>query len=139
MANRENLSIDVNINPNEQPNSAATNIQPKPNVANNTTNLRKIAAIGLVANAGRQIGMSTLGQVGAITGNSQLQRKINRVTTLGGIAASFAVNPLVGTLTLATTLGSEAISTALKVRNENNSADYYNKVRGRRIDKGRIK
>lgn len=139
MATRQNLVIDVNINPNEQPGGATVDIQEKPNVANTSINLRKIAAIGLVANAGRQIGMSTLGQFGAITGNAQTQRTINRVLKLGGIAGSFAINPLVGTLTLITSLGTEAIGVAIKMRNEQNATVYYRKVHGRRIDKGRIK
>lgn len=136
---RQNLVIDVNINPNEQPSSTATNIEPTPNPATSGINLRKIAAIGLVANAGRQVAMTTLGQVGTITGNQQLQRKINRLSTLGGIAGSFAVNPLVGAISLTTTLGTTAFQTALKIRDENNSATYYNRVNGRRVDKGRIK
>lgn len=136
---RENLTIDVNINPNDQPPSTATPIQEKPNITNTTPNLRKIAAIGLVANAGRQVFMSTLGQVGTITGNQQLQRNINKITTLGGIAASFAVNPIVGTLTLTTTAITDSIQTAIKIRDENNSAEYYRRVSGTRTNKGRIK
>lgn len=139
MANRQNLVIDVNINPNEQPSATATNIEPSPNPATGSVNLRKIAAIGLVANAGRQVAMTTLGQVGTITGNQQTQRTINRLTTLGGVVGSFAINPVVGAISLATTIGTSAFQTALKIRDENNSATYYNKVNGRRVDKGRIK
>ena len=139
MASRQNLTIDVNINPNGQPSTTATQIEEAPNPASNPTNLRKLAAIGLVANAGRQVAMSTLGQIGAITGNSQTQRKINRLATLSGIAGTFAINPFVGALTLATSLGTEAINVGISVRNENNSAEYFRRINGRRIDKGRIK
>ena len=136
---RNNLTIDVNINPNDQPSSTATPIQEKPNIANKTANLKTIAAVGLIANAGRQVFMSTLGQVGTITGNQQLQRNINKITTLGGITAAFAVNPIVGTLTLTTTAITDSIQTAIKIRDENNSAEYYRRVSGTRTNKGRIK
>jgi len=136
---RQNLVIDVNINPNEQPGGAAAQIEQVPNPANKPVHLRKIAAIGLVANAGRQIGMSTLGQVGAITGNAQAQRTINKIGQLSGVVGAFVINPLVGALTLATTLGAEVIGAKIQARNENNAAIYYSKINGRRIDKGRIK
>jgi len=139
MASRQNLTIDVNINPNEQPGGAAVDVQETPNVANKPLNLRNIAAIGLIANAGRQIGMTTLGQVGAITGNAQTQRTISRFTNLAGIAGSFAINPLVGALTFATTMGTEVFTAGLKRRDETNSIQYYQKINGRRIDKGRMK
>lgn len=136
---RENLTIDVNINPNDQPSATSTQIVEKPNMATRTPNVRQIASIGLLVNAGRQVGMTTLGNVGTITGNSQLQRRINRGLTVAGVGASFFVNPVVGAISLATTLGTDAFQTAIKIRNENNSAEYYRKVNGRRIDKGRIK
>jgi len=136
---RNNLTIDVNINPNEQPPATATQIQPKPNVATRNVNLRQIASIGLIANAGRQVITSTLGQVGAITGNAQLQRRINQASTIAGIGTAFAINPLVGALTLATTAISDTVQTNIKIRDENNSAQYYRQINGRRIDKGRIK
>jgi len=139
MPSRQNLVIDVNINPNNQPSSTATNIEEAPNPATRPSNIRKIVAIGLVANAGRQIGMSTLGQVGAITGNAQTQRTINKIGQLSGIVGSFVISPLVGALTLATTLGAQVITAKISARNENNAAIYYSKINGRRIDKGRIR
>jgi hypothetical protein len=138
MASRQNLVIDVNINPNEQPSTTATDIRETPNPATNPINLRKIAAIGLVLNSGKQIATSTLGQLGAITGNARLQRRVNGVATLGKIGASFAINPIIGAVALATTIATETITAKISGRNENNSAIYYSKTRGRRTDKGRI-
>ena len=139
----EDLTINVNINPNGQPTQTSSappeTTATSPPVADKGLSLKNIAAIGLVANAGKQIFMSTLGQVGAITGNAQLQRDINKVTRLGGIAASFAINPLVGVLTLGTTIATEAITQGIKRRDENNAAEYYRNIQGIRSNKGRIK
>ena len=131
--------IKVEFDALNEPSETAIDLREEPSLANKPSNLRTIATIGLVANAGRQIGMSTLGQVGAITGNAQTQRTINKIGQLGGVVGAFVINPLVGALTLATTLGAELITSKISARNENNAAIYYSKINGRRIDKGRIK
>jgi len=130
--------ITVEFNPNEAPSATSVDIVEKPNIATRPTNLRQVATIGLIANAGRQFAMSTLGQVGAITGNAQAQRTINKVSKLATIGASFAINPIAGALTLASTLGTEAVGLYVKQRNENNSAVYYSRINGGRTNKGRI-
>lgn len=131
--------IKVVFDAQNEPSATVTDLREEPSLANKPSNLRTIATIGLVANAGRQLGMSTLGQVGAITGNAQTQRTINKIGQLGGVVGAFVVNPLVGALTLVTTLGAEVIGAKIQARNENNAAVYYSKVNGRRIDKGRIR
>ena len=136
---RQNLTIDVNINPNEQPGGAAAQIEQAPNPATNPSNLRNLATVALVAKAGWNMATSTLGQIGTITGNGQVQRRVDRASKLIGIGASFAINPLVGALSLVSSLGSDTINTRIQLRNENNSAIYYTKINGRRIDKGRIR
>ena len=139
----EDLTINVNINPNGQPTqTSSTPPETSPTatpVADKGLNLRNIAEIGLLANAGKQVFMSSLGRVGEITGNAQLQRNINKFTKLGGIVGSFAINPVVGGIVLVTTIGTEVVNQHLKIRDENNAAEYYRNIQGIRSNKGRIK
>lgn len=131
--------IDVVIDPNGQPSATASNIAPRPNIANRPSNLRNIASIGIVANVGRQVYTKAIGNVGTITGNAQAQRNINRVTSVLATAGAFAVNPYLGVANLAVTVGTNAYDNYIRIRDENNKAQFYRQVRGRYTDKGRIK
>lgn len=142
MANQD-LNINLNVNPLGQP----TEVSAMPLETSNSgvrlsdkeVSLKNLASIGLVANAGKQIFMSTLGQVGAITGDMQAQRKINKGLTLISFALGFAINPLVGILNVVTTLAGDAIQAGIEIRNENIGATYFRRQRGSRSNKGRVR
>ena len=142
MANQD-LNINLNVNPLGQPNeTSAMPVETSTvgvNLNEKEVSIKNLASIGLVANAGKQIFMSTLGQIGAITGDMQAQRRINKGLTLVGFGLGFAINPLVGTLNVLTTLASDAIQASIEVRNENIGATYFRRQRGSRSNKGRVR
>ena len=142
MANQD-LNINLNVNPLGQPNETSampTNVSNTGvSIIEQEVSLKGAASIGLVANAGKQIFMSSLGQIGAITGDMQAQRRINKGLTLAGFVLGFAINPLVGVLNVVTTLAGDAIQASIEVRNENIGATYFRKQRGSRSNKGRVR
>lgn len=138
----ENLTINVNINPNEQPTpteidtTPTTSIQAEtPQQANN--NIKTMASMLMLAGAAKNVGMSTLGRVGDITGNYALQKQINTAVTMVGYGTAIAINPFAGGIFVATSIASKAIGMVVDQRNDRIEKDYYNTITRNRINNNR--
>lgn len=138
----ENLNINLNINPQGAPNE--TSAEPLETTNTSTSlvdrnlSIRNAAQIGVVANAGKQVFNTFIGQVGSITGDQGLQRSINNIGTAAGILGAFAISPFIGAINLAVQSGIGIFKENLERRNAEISATYYSRIRGSRSDKGRI-
>lgn len=139
-----NLTIDVNINPNGQPNNTSSEINQVPAITSNNNlsqqnrQTKNLANLALIGGAVKNVASSTLGQVGAITGNATLQRRIDTISKAFGFGFAIQLNPLIGGLFVATSLANSSISQIVQVRNANLQADYNRSIRGNAYNQGRI-
>jgi hypothetical protein len=146
---RENLVLDVNINPNAQPPGTESQIGGSSQFTSSfsserLTAIRNGALIGFVGLAGKRVFDSVAGGVGQRTGRSDLQRKIDRGSKVFGIGSQiglgFVAGPVVGAVAIgkvAIDLGVEAFERNIERDLDNKEASYRRQLRGNRINESR--
>lgn len=146
---RQNLVMDVNINPLGQPPGTSpqfntpTQFSSGFSFANNNA-LRNIALAGTVGLVASKTFNAFTGNVGQYTGRTDLQRQVDRVkkgASIGGqllIGAKFGVKGVIvaaAKITLDATI--DAVQTNIQLGIDRREAEYRREIRGNRINESR--
>jgi len=135
MAN--NLTIDVNINPNGQASTTGVQVNaPTPLnsgfVREKQTGLSNMAVLGSIGLAGKQVFNAATGSIGAYTGRDDLQRKINtgfkvtgRIVLIGSaIRRGGLIGGAIAAIAVATETGIGVFQAEITRQNQNREAEF---------------
>lgn len=107
----------------EEKNEATENLagqdKDKDKATSKTTTTLKRALKYVALSSTRELVVS---KIGAVTRNNLLQRKIDIATSMAQTAYAFAVNPVIGAVTLATSIISQTIDYNLALEKQRNVA-----------------
>jgi hypothetical protein len=147
---RENLVLDVNINPFDQPRGTEPQISTPTQFTSGfsserQTAIRNVALVGFIGLAGKRIFDSATGGVGQRTGRSDLQRKIDRGSKVFGIGSQIVLGFVTGQGIggavaigkVAIDLGVEAFERNIERDLDNKEATYRRQLRGNRTNESR--
>jgi hypothetical protein len=125
------LVIQVNVNPNSS--GGPTETQETTNVVSQQTMTKGAAqaaqakqAMSLMA---RQAYNFALSNIGELTGNSSLERRLQAANQVSNIAAIATQNPYAAVAMVAMQVGIGAASTAIENRNQQIENDYNRKLK----------
>lgn len=135
-------TIRVIIDPSSSPPPTATDTRIKPPTSDTSgrsidLSLKSSATALVVANGIKNVVDTTLGQVGQITGNQNVQRRIDAAQQLIGYATQIAINPVVGGIAVGAQLITNAISNTVENRNSAIQSEYLLTLRGNRTNGNR--
>jgi hypothetical protein len=148
---RENLVLDVNINPNGQPSGTETQLGGTSQFTSGFSNqsavgLKNLALVGTIGLAGKRIFDTALGSVGQYTGRTDLQRSIDRgrkaISTVATVGGAFIINPALGAAALfkiGVDVGIDAVEVSLQRNIDDKEASYRSELRGNRINESRYR
>lgn len=125
------LVIQVNVNPNSA--QGPTETQETTNVVSQTA-ITKGTAMGMQAKqamsfVARNAQNFALSNIGELTGNASLERRMQSANQLMNIGAIAAGNPAMGIAMVATQIGISAASTAIENRNQIIENQYNRKLK----------
>lgn len=125
------LVIQVNVNPNSA--QGPTETQETTNVVTQTA-VSKGTAMGMQAKqamsfVARNAQNFALSNIGELTGNASLERRMQSANQLMNIGAISAANPVLGIAMLATQVGISAATTAIENRNQVIENEYNRKLK----------
>lgn len=124
------LTLDVNINPQEAP--AISEADPKTTNATSKELDKKtrnnLVSAGLLIGAAKNIAVSTIGQIGEITGSKELQRNMQTGMVLAGMSYAAMTNPVAAGIYLATEFASAGIQNSVKVANQRVQNTYHRRI-----------
>ena len=125
------LVIQVNVNPNSA--QGPTETQETTNVVSQTA-VSKGTAMGMQAKqamsfVARNAQNFALSNIGELTGNASLERRLQSANQLMNIGAIAAANPAMGIAMLATQVGISAATTAIENRNQVIENEYNKKLK----------
>lgn len=127
----KDLVIQVNVNPSTA--QGPTETRETTNVVSQTTVSRGSAAgmqakqaMGFVARNAHNFALSNIGE---LTGNASLERRLQAGNQLMNIGAIAVQNPAMGVAMLATQVGISAASTAIENRNQQIENEYNRKLK----------
>jgi hypothetical protein len=125
------LVIQVNVNPNSA--QGPTETQETTNVVSQTA-VSKGTAMGMQAKqamsfVARNAQNFALSNIGELTGNASLERRLQSANQLMNIGAIAAANPAMGIAMLATQVGISAATTAIENRNQVIENEYNRKLK----------
>ena len=146
----QDLRLNININPYTQPPITSQPIN-APNAFNSGTFFEKVGAfknlalVSYVGYAGTQVFSKATGSVGAFTGRTDLQRKINRATgavgTLGEFGLGFVAGGVAGVgavgVKQTVTFAIDVISTQIQRNIDTDEARFRSEQRGALINESR--
>lgn len=138
MANRD-LEINVKYQPDDGSlPTQATGANPTTgNVASNANLAKGFISFSVGFSSLSRITSTAIGQVGEITGNRPLQRKIENFSRLAGYASFAIFNPVLAAASIGTELAAESIQRQIQTRNENIQAEYYKNLYGSKYNNSR--
>lgn len=138
MANRD-LEINVKYQPDDGslPTEAAGANPTTGNQATNSNLAKGYIGFTLAYQSVSRISSTAIGQIGEITGNRPLQRKVENFGRIAGFATFAAINPVFAAASVATELAAETIQRSVQARNEQIQNDYYRNLYGSKHNNSR--
>jgi len=147
---RQDLKLDININPYEQP-PITSQVLETPSAFTSGTlyekvqALRNLAIAGYLGYAGAQVGRKVIGSVGSTTGRTDLQRKIDRVSGTVGTLAEYGIGLATGQLPgliavgvkQTVTFAIDGITTQIQRNIDEGEARFRSEQRGALINESR--
>jgi hypothetical protein len=129
MANRD-LEINVRYSPDDGSLvTEQTGANPTTgNQAQNANLTKSFVTLSLLYSTANRVASTGIGQIGEITGNRPLQRKVENASRLVGYGFALSFNPAFAIASIATDVGIEAFQREVRTKNENIQAQYYNKL-----------
>jgi hypothetical protein len=138
MANRD-LEINVKYRPDDDTLSTEqTGASPvSGNLARNANIAKGFIGFTVAFSSISRIVSTSVGQIGEVTGNRPLQRKIENFSRLAGYAAFAAINPVFAAASIGTELAAETIQRQVKMRNEQIELEFYKNLYGSKYNNSR--
>lgn len=136
------LNLNVNYNAQAQPGPTEINTkQPSPqdviSKAEEQRLAKALANRALIIGTAWNIGKSTVGKVGAWTGNFAGQKKFNAGLKFGAYGLGIAASPLAGSLLAFSAAFSAVVDVSLELRDDRIQVTRYNQVNKNRENNGR--
>jgi hypothetical protein len=138
MANRD-LEISVKYQPDDG-SLATEQTEANPTTGNKASNAnlaKGYIGFTLAYQSASRIASTAIGQIGEITGNRPLQRKVENFSRIVGYATFALVNPAFAAAGIATELAAETIQRGVQARNEQIQNDYYRNLYGSKHNNSR--
>jgi hypothetical protein len=138
MANRD-LEINVKYAPDDD-SLATENTGANPTTGNQVTNknlLKGFVVAQAAFSAVSRISSTAIGQIGEVTGNRPLQRKVENFSRIAGYATFAYLNPVFAAVSIGTELAAEGIQREVQARNENIQAQYFRNLYGSKYNNSR--
>lgn len=129
MANRD-LEINVRYSPDDG-SLVTEQTEANPTTGNQATNAsltKNFVTLSLLYSTANRVASTGIGQIGEITGNRPLQRKVENASRVIGYGFALSFNPAFAIASLATDVGIEAFQREIQNRNDNIQSQYYNKL-----------
>jgi hypothetical protein len=98
-------------------------------------NVRSVISAGMFAGAVKNVVTSTIHRVGDLTGDYNLQNKINNTQTLALYAGAMITNPIAGGIMIGTTLAQKGIEETIGRSKANAQANYLKNITNTSISK----
>lgn len=138
MANRD-LEINVKYQPDDG-SLVTEQTGANPTTGNQATNAnlaKGYLGFTLAYQTASRIASTAIGQIGEITGNRPLQRKVENFSRIVSYATFAAVSPVFAAAGIATELAAETIQRNVQARNEQIQNDYYRNLYGSKYNNSR--